>query len=180
VQTVGDGWREAMVGTLSLYDVVGERQHTVYVGAAPEYGKAAFYQRYQRELDRIKAQYPKARYLGIADGAASNWALLAPQTERQLVGYYHVTGYLAKAAYAAYPEKTGKPQRQQWLAERCHQLKHGPGVAQAIPAECCTFKRKRGLSEAVRADLEATIVMSPGRWGQFWGKVQQRGVPAFA
>lgn len=238
LQTVNDGWREAMVGTLSLYDLAGERQHTVYIGAAPEYGKAAFYQRYQQELDRIKAQYPEAHYLGIADGAASNWSFLTPQTDRQLVDYYPVTEYLAKAAQAAYPEKTGEPQRQRWLAERCHQLKHEQGAAQAILAECRTFERKRRLSETVRTDLASTLtyferqmdkmdyathtqeqlpigsgvteaacktlikqrfcgsgmrwkdkgmkavmslrtlVMTPGRWGQFWDRIQQYGVPA--
>jgi hypothetical protein len=33
-----DGYREAMVGNLSLYDCNGERQHTLYLGEAPEYG----------------------------------------------------------------------------------------------------------------------------------------------
>lgn len=33
------GWREAMVGTLSLYNALGERQHTICIGATPEYGK---------------------------------------------------------------------------------------------------------------------------------------------
>ena len=28
-------WREAMVGTISLYDAEGERQHTIYLGATP-------------------------------------------------------------------------------------------------------------------------------------------------
>ena len=32
-----DGYREAMVGNISLYDVAGKRQHTVYIGEAPEY-----------------------------------------------------------------------------------------------------------------------------------------------
>ena len=31
-----DGWREAMVGTLSFYGHEGERQHTRYLVAAPE------------------------------------------------------------------------------------------------------------------------------------------------
>ncbi len=35
-----DGWREAMVGTLAFYDVEGERQHTIYLAATPEYGRA--------------------------------------------------------------------------------------------------------------------------------------------
>ena len=29
-------WREAMTGTISLYSRTGERQHTIYLGAAPK------------------------------------------------------------------------------------------------------------------------------------------------
>jgi len=40
-----------MVGTLSLYDSEGERQHTIYLGAAPEYGKKSFLERLEREIE---------------------------------------------------------------------------------------------------------------------------------
>jgi hypothetical protein len=36
------GYRQAMVSTIALYDNEGERLHTLYVAAAPEYGKAGF------------------------------------------------------------------------------------------------------------------------------------------
>ena len=36
--TCEDGWRETMVGTISFYDRDGERQHTIYLAATPEYG----------------------------------------------------------------------------------------------------------------------------------------------
>jgi hypothetical protein len=58
------GWREAMVGTISLYDSQGERQHTIYIGATPEYGKARFLERLEREIERTKARYPKASSRG--------------------------------------------------------------------------------------------------------------------
>ena len=64
-----DGWREAMVGTLGFYDAEGERQHTIYLAATPEYGKAKFLGRLEAEIDRAKATYPDAHYVGIADGA---------------------------------------------------------------------------------------------------------------
>ena len=35
-----DGYRQTMVGTLAFYDTAGERIHTTYLAAAPEYGKA--------------------------------------------------------------------------------------------------------------------------------------------
>jgi len=47
MQENGNGWREAMVGTASLYGPTGERQHTIYLGAAPEYGKATFKERFK-------------------------------------------------------------------------------------------------------------------------------------
>jgi hypothetical protein len=44
-----DGYRQAMVGTISLYAGDGERLHTIYVGASPEYGKATFLARMDRD-----------------------------------------------------------------------------------------------------------------------------------
>lgn len=77
------GWREAMVGTLSLYDRKGERLHTIQMGATPEYGKKSFYAHFDRELEQVKKRYPKALFIGIADGARSNWDYLKPRTNRQ-------------------------------------------------------------------------------------------------
>lgn len=155
--TVNDGWRETMVGALSLYDCDGERQHTTYFGAAPQYGKEEFFERYERELERIKSHYPQALYLGIADGAANNWSFLNKHTDKQMLDFYHVTEYLAKVAYAAHPEKTGKPARQQWLSDRCHELKHEPGAAKVILKEMQGFARKRKLNDSIREDLTAAI-----------------------
>ena len=45
-----DGYREAMLGNISLYDVTGKRQHTIYIGEAPEYGKGTFFQRLEKEI----------------------------------------------------------------------------------------------------------------------------------
>lgn len=104
-----EGYREAMVGNLSLYDCNGERQHTLYLGEAPEYGKASFKERYEHEIKHLKVRYPDALYLGIADGAKDNWTFLEQHTDRQLLDFYHVTEYLAKAAHAVYPKKRLKP-----------------------------------------------------------------------
>ena len=96
-------------------------------------------------------------YLGIADGAANNWNFLNKHIEKQLLDFYHVTEYLAKVAYAAHPEKTGKPAHQQWLKDRCHRLKHEPGAVQAILKEMQGYTRKRKLSDAIRENLSAAI-----------------------
>ncbi len=100
------GWREAMVGTVSLYDAEGERQHTIYIGATPEYGKAQFLERLEREIQRTKERYPEATYIGIADGATSNWVFLKRHTSEQILDFYHATGY---RNCSTTPSKNNKP-----------------------------------------------------------------------
>ncbi len=151
-----EGYREAMVGNLSLYDGDGDRQHTLYLGEAPEYGKARFKERYEHEISRLKAHYPDALYLGIADGAKDNWTFLEPHTDRQLLDFYPVTEYLAKASHAVYPDKAMEANRKQWLSERCSQLNYEQGAAQIIFDELTPLIDKK-LSKSVKEDLESTL-----------------------
>ena len=164
-----EGYREAMVGNLSLYDCNGDRQHTLYLGEAPEYGKTSFKERYEHEIGCLKAHYPDALYLGIADGAKDNWTFLEQHTDRQLLDFYHVTEYLAKASHAAYPKKTAEVQRKKWLSDRCSQLKHEKNAAQTILDELNTLTDSK-LSKPVKDDLESTITyfnnnIAKGRMG---------------
>jgi hypothetical protein len=149
-----DGWRETMVGTIGFYDKVGERQHTIYMAATPEYGKATFLDRMDREIERVKALYPQARYVGIADGTRGNWDFLEPRTETQIVDFYHAAEYLSEAADVLF---AGKPQeKERWLEDRCHRLKHESGAAGAILKE---MKKLSTVSRTANghADVEDAI-----------------------
>jgi len=249
VQTVGvgmdgtcvwlceEGWRQAMVGTISLYDQHGERQHTIYIGATPEYGRAKFLARLEHEIEHVKALYPQARMMGIADGAQENWQFLERHTDDQVLDFYHTTGYVAQAAKAACPRSLA--QRTQWMEQHCHTLKHEAGAAQRLLAEMDSLAEgdlsaplRQGLEEArtyfrnhhpqmnyalyVEANLpigsgvtEAacktivkqrlcgsgrkwkekgagvvlslrTLTYTPGRWEQFWAKIDRYGFPVTA
>jgi len=147
-------YREAMTGTISLYDKEGERQHTIYVGATPEYGKASFYERMIREITHIKALYPKAAYVGIADGAKTNWDFLERHTTIQILDFYHATEYLTEVAQAAFPRN--KADRIQWLEDSCHDLKHKHGSASRLLKEMEALPAQR-LSKPVREQLESAI-----------------------
>ena len=127
------GWREAMVGTLGFYNKSGQRLHTVYTAATPEYGKLTFFGRFDRELDRVKAAYPGALYVGLADGAKDNWLYLDGETSVQVVDFYHATQYIWKAAEALFA-KAGAGLRP-WVDEWCHRLKHEAGAAEALMAD---------------------------------------------
>ena len=104
--------------------------------------------------ERVKSQYPRARYLGIAEGGKDNGSFLKRHTNRQLLAFFHVTEYLARVAWAAYPRrspsqaevKTGQPERQQWLHDRCHPLKHEPDAARDMLTEMRAFKHNGSAS----------------------------------
>lgn len=124
-----------MTGSLSLYDADGQRQHTIYIGAAPQHGKELFLQRMEREIAHIKDLYPNAVYVGIADGAKCNWTFLAPHVEHQIADFYHASEYLADAADAIWSRPKDKGRRDAWLNAHCSQLKHEPNGVQAILKE---------------------------------------------
>jgi len=152
-----EGYREAMVGNISLYDVTGARQHTVYIGEAPEYGKGTFLQRFEKEISTIKKLYPNALYLGIADGAKNNWTFLEKHTDRQLLDFFHVTEYLATVSYAAYPGKTDKPKREIWLHKRCTQLKHDSQAVEELIEEMEKLAKKSSLTKTIKENLLAAL-----------------------
>jgi hypothetical protein len=147
-------WREAMTGSLSLYDRRGERLHTIYLGAAPEYGKETFFGRMEREIDHVKSLYPNAAFVGIADGAQSNWDFLGPHIDEQVLDFYHATQYLARAASVICKDEE---QRQQWLDEQCHNLKHKHRAASRILRQLeqaasgkLTADHRKDLQECIR------------------------------
>ncbi len=149
-----DGWRETMVGTLAFYDREGERLHTVYLGATPEYGKAKFLGHLESEIARAKAKCPEAHYVGIADGAKGNWDFLGRHTDVQVTDFWHAAEYLGKAAAVLY---RGQPQtRKAWLDDACHRLKHESGGAEWVLKRLRTLARERPWAKGDE-DVERAI-----------------------
>ncbi len=123
-----EGYRETMAGTISLYDEKGDRHHTIYIGASPEYGKAKFYQRLTQEIIKVKKLYPDCTYIGVADGSKGNWTFLEQYTTNQILDFYHVTEYLSDASEIFANVIT----RKTWLDDVCHKLKHDKNGASTI------------------------------------------------
>ena len=141
-----------------LYNRAGERLHTIYIGAAPEYGKALFLQRLQNEVDKIKKKYPTAKYVGIADGASSNWSFLETNTKHHILDFYHASEYLTKASYAF---ATKDAERKSWLSAACHRLKHEDKGALNILNEMKDMADKisvnKKIAKMVKEELNTTI-----------------------
>ena len=167
-------WREAMTGSISLYDRHGERLHTIYVGAAPEHGKQLFFKRMDREIDHVKSLYPQAHFVGIADGAASNWEFLGRHVDEQVLDFYHAAQYLTRAASAMF--KT-EPEREQWLDEQCHNLKHKHGAASRILRELEQATARKMTAEQ-RQDLQACITYFGNHLSQMrYARCVENGIP---
>jgi hypothetical protein len=149
-----EGNRQAMVGTISLYAKDGERHHTIYIAATPEYGKATFYQRLDREIAHVKGLYPDAQWTGVADGSHDNWTFLNKYTEDACIDFYHATTYVHGAARAVHPRSVMA--RVEWVDEACHKLKHEKGYARTLLGQLQELPTE-GLSEMAREDLRKAI-----------------------
>ena len=152
-----DGWREAMTGTIALYDSAGERMHTTYVASTPEYGKEKFKTKMGREIERVKARYPCVPVIGLGDGAKDNWSFLEVYCDRLVIDFWHVSEYVHKVADARWGDaKTHRETKEQWLEDRLHHLKHEEGYANQLLSE---FKKIKGecKSSSRCAKVESTI-----------------------
>jgi hypothetical protein len=152
-----DGYREAMVGTIALYDSEGNRQHTNYIAASPEYGKETFLTRLASEVVNIKADFPKANYVGVADGAKSNWSFLEQHTDTQTIDFWHATEYLATASGVMFRGKKRLQEKAEWLDQACHKLKHTVGGAARLWNEMKAFDEQNSLPQAEAEKLETVI-----------------------
>lgn len=233
IQYVEEGWRNAMVGTISFYDLMGERLYTVYLAAAPEYGKATFLARMEREIQVYKKRYGSARWVGIADGAKDYWPWLKQFVDEEVLDYFHAAGYLEQAAAGVCRRRAD---RLAWFERSRHRLKEEQGAAgelldemkQALDrdsvrgearqrlekaigyfennlermnyaycqrhclpigsgvteAACKTVVKQRMCGSGMKwKELGAStvlnlraLVLSKGRWDQFWSKVVRFGI----
>jgi hypothetical protein len=107
----------------------------------------------EREIQRAKRDFPAALYLGIADGAASNWRFLEQHTNRQLIDFFHATEYIGKIAHATHPQRQAEGQRAQWLSAHCTALKHDPAALDLLIGEAARLSQRHTLAQTLRDDV---------------------------
>jgi hypothetical protein len=157
-QLCDEGWKQVMVGTLTLYDGQGEELEILYFANAPEDGKKEFYTRLEREVQTLRKAYPEALWVGISDGAKDLRAELEKYCSQLILDFYHATEYVAAAAPAMVPTSRGEQARRTWLSEALHRLKHEDGAAQGLlDAMSQRLASARSLSEADRSALQKAV-----------------------
>lgn len=148
-------WREAMVGTIALYNKAGECLETLVLGRAPEHGKAGFFAMMDREVAIVKKRYPDAEWTGLSDGSKDLRPELAKHCSRLGLDFHHAAEYVAKAAASM----RGDPEaRKAWLKDSLHELQHARNGAADLLAEMREMiapeggrKRKRAEQAALRS-----------------------------
>jgi hypothetical protein len=150
-----EGWRLAMTGTIAFYDSQGERMHTIYAGATPEYGKEKFHAKFRREVERVKEVFPNVPYIGLGDGATDNWSYLKPLTDHQTLDFYHASEYVGRAAAVMFKGAKKEAAREAWLESQLHQLKHKQGAASRLLSVLDDFVSTTVLKDA--KDVETIL-----------------------
>jgi hypothetical protein len=147
-----EGFKQCMVGTITLYDAQGERLETIYLAQAPQSGKTEFLERLDREWNRVLARYPDAHTVALSDGARDYEPWLNARTTWQILDFYHASGYLGAAAPGMH---RGRQARQQWLDDACHALKHETGSARRLADEITARLQDPRCPDTVAPALEA-------------------------
>ena len=169
-----DGWRQAMVGSISLYDSQEERLYTRYTALPPEYGKEQFYRAFGQEIKRIRKLYPSSHYVGVADGALDNWTFLQSYVDQQILDFFHASEYLSKASKSAFKRVF---EANKWLEDSCHRLKNEEGGARLVLKELELLLKKR-MTDVKRKIVESAITYFTNHLHQMdYYKYQQNKYP---
>ena len=152
-----DGWREAMCGTIAFFDSDGERMHTIYCAATPEYGKEIFKGKFSHEIERVQTVLPNVLYVGVADGAKDNWIFLENYTKNLVLDFYHAREYISRAASAIFgKDKQGKFA---WIADWSHRLKHKQGAIGRLLEELELRRQNLDKKDFLERDEELRLVI---------------------
>ncbi len=153
---VGEDYKEAMCGTIALYDAEGTRWHTEYLGTMPEAGKATFREHFATRVAQVKERYPDALQVCLGDGAQWNWDFFHTHYPEAVwvLDFYHAATHLHGAAeviFSAPPEAAAYYER--W---RTTLLEETNGVA-ALLRSLLYYRNRADLPASTQRPLDTEI-----------------------
>jgi hypothetical protein len=155
---VDEDYKEAMCGTIALYDEAGERLTTEYLGALPEAGKTTFTTLFTTRVSAVLTRYPQALHVVLADGALWNWQLVEAQYPEAVgvLDFYHAAQHLAGAAdvlFGSAPSAQKAAWYERWRTALRDDL---DGVAQVIRT-LISHRNRAPLAEAAAQALDTEL-----------------------
>jgi hypothetical protein len=155
---VGEAYKEAMCGTIALYDDTGERLTTEYLGALPEAGKATFTALFTTRVSAVLTRYPQALHVVLADGALWNWQLLEAQYPEAVwvLDFYHAAQHLAAAADLLFGSAPSTP-KTAWFERWRTALRDELDGAAKVIRTLIYHRNRMLLSEAAAQALDTEL-----------------------
>jgi len=155
---VGEDYKEAMCGTIALYDETGERLRTECLGALPEAGKATFTHLFTTRVSAVLARYPEALHVVLADGAVWNWQLLEAQYPEAvwILDFYHAAQHLAQAAELIFGTAAGS-RKAAWYESWHTALRDEQGGVAGVVRTLIYYRNRGTLSAAAAQALDTEI-----------------------
>jgi len=170
-----EGYRETMNGTISFHSESGERLHTIYLANAPEYGKSKFDANFTNEIAQIKSLFPKAKFIGLADGAKENWTYLEKHVDVSILDYWHACEYLTKASKAF---SRSKSKQADWAKKARKKLKNNKTGPKALLKEMKQKRNQSKLSKNAKEGLDKAITYFKNHLHQMqYSQYQEKDYP---
>lgn len=153
---VGEAYKEAMCGTLALYDQAGERLSTEYHGALPQAGKKDFAQNFAARIKQVLDLFPNALHVCLGDGAKWNWEFFGAHFPAAIwiLDFFHASSHLHRAAELIF----GAGQEAQTYYEdwRARLLEETDAVARLLRS-LLRYRNQTGLTARVQRKLDTEI-----------------------
>jgi hypothetical protein len=154
---VGEGYKEAMGGTIALYDAEGRRLHPEYLGMMPAAGKTTFATRVTTRVAQVLARFPHARHVCLGAGAQWNWDFFAAHYPAALwvLDFYPAATPLHTVADLLFGKGTAAAEAyyERW---RTTLLEEPNGVA-ALLRSLIYYRNRSGLAPRAARALETEL-----------------------
>ncbi len=154
----GEDYKEAMCGTIALYDQRGERLSTEYLGAMPQAGKADFTKRFTSRVAQVLALYPKALHVVLSDGALWNWQLIKEHYPEAIwiLDFWHAAHHLSQAADAIFGSAPSE-EKSAWFERWKTALRDEPDGVAGVIRSLMYYRNRTGLRGKARKELDAQL-----------------------
>ena len=163
-----DGYKEAAVATLSVFDRRGRRLGTVYLGNMPEPYQSTLSDRLTRLLGdvlrQVKGRLPRLAYITDA-GHHPTWYfnhVLKPMSDPRdlsrrldwiwIVDFYHASQYVSQMAASLFGDTA---QGKAWTRKMCKWLKHKPRGVFRLLHSAAYHHAQRRLSKRAEENYQS-------------------------
>jgi hypothetical protein len=154
----GEDYKEAMCGTIALYDKRTERLSTEYLGAMPESGKADFTKRFTARVAQVLSLYPKALHVVLSDGALWNWQLIKEQYPEAIwiLDFWHAAQHLSQAAEVIFGAAQSE-EKSAWFERWKKALRDDPDGVAGVIRTLLYYRNRTKLSATARKELDVQL-----------------------